>query len=356
MELLNLPAELLNIIFGFVYEPWHLEIKLRDDTETDDYYEEPRILGVPHLPYLTPLLTCATFLHLASPRIIGSFTGLIDAHEAPLMDELPKRWQFLTPYVTTFYLSHAQPSGRYPQNCRFIRSLPHLKVVESFENSADSHIVQRGSPRVLHLNDIPDTYFLEHAGGWLGLPLDLAARKEMRVFVHKFYSWQNLREPIEQLGDRSSAVNGPRFEPLMVKQTTIPGAKGRRPQIAHALYSSRDASYLRQEHADVAYGLDGDGITHVEARVPIGLLLRGTDIRRQIAVSRHIINQAALAEEIAYSDKLRQRTWSMDGTSGTTGSSDPEHIARMAQWRQYLWTVRLASSDGDYVNRPVNRG
>ncbi|KAK5104284.1 hypothetical protein LTS08_002171 [Lithohypha guttulata] len=126
---LDLPPELLYHIFDFVYESWHLELKLRHDILIESYFDKPRICAVPSLPSVEPLLVCKDLYEIARSRKVGTFMGRVDVFEATRLKQLPGTWHSrIAPRVKRLCYSHG--TSKAGQDYDLIDSLPALEVIE----------------------------------------------------------------------------------------------------------------------------------------------------------------------------------------------------------------------------------
>lgn len=138
--LLELPPELLSHIFGYVFTPWHLQIRIRKERNIERYFQAAQVIPEPHAPSLSPLLVCSVLYDLVKPMIVNSFsgtinifesTGLIDYYETACLKCLPPKWNFLTTHVTRL-LCENKRSGLSGDSA-FRASLANLREVHLFE-------------------------------------------------------------------------------------------------------------------------------------------------------------------------------------------------------------------------------
>lgn len=131
LTLLDLPSEILLHIFSYIYEPWHLQVKLRQHLEIEKYFDKAQIRAVPALPPIAPLLVSKGLNEHVKPVMLASFTGTINAFERTGFHQLPDRWHGLTPRVRKLCVPNN--IGTWLWDTPFINSLPALEVVEFFE-------------------------------------------------------------------------------------------------------------------------------------------------------------------------------------------------------------------------------
>lgn len=134
-KLLSLPDELLLRIFGFVYQPWSLEIELRENEQQELYHEKAVVRATPP-PSAALLATCKSIYGIAEGITMDSFTGVLGSRDAPHLRTLghvlqQPRWIRIKPHVKKLNLP--QTTYSLITSKAFIMLFPALEEVELFE-------------------------------------------------------------------------------------------------------------------------------------------------------------------------------------------------------------------------------
>lgn len=130
-NLFDLPSEILLHIFNYIYVPWHLEIKVRQNVLVERYFDKPQVRAIPAPPPIAPLLVSRRLNELVTPTILASFTGTINAFEKTGFQRLPDPWYTFAPKIRKLCVPNN--IGTWLWDTAFINSLPELELVEFFE-------------------------------------------------------------------------------------------------------------------------------------------------------------------------------------------------------------------------------
>lgn len=143
-KLLQLPEEILLRIFGFLYQPWYLEIEIRKNLLLEYYYEEPRVHALPSSPDRALLSTCSLTSRIARGAMLEAFIGVLKSQEEHCTTELdglqfPATWAQLEPRIKRLCL----PSTRFSivNSKELILKFSAIKTVELFEDCDISAVV-----------------------------------------------------------------------------------------------------------------------------------------------------------------------------------------------------------------------
>lgn len=170
LSLTSLPTEILEQIFRYVYEPWHLEYTQEHDNTTSSH-REPKTLhntltGEPlfaRLPSNAPLLITKSLYQIASPIFTTSFSGQVHITSRLRWKTVHASYEGVMKCATSlvFDIDSAWSFVRL----NFLEKLPVLKEVNillpGYAQYIASYSMEEGQMRVLKArsNLGPDEHF-----------------------------------------------------------------------------------------------------------------------------------------------------------------------------------------------------